>query len=153
MYGSAGVHRYILPWGLLHDVTDRGPLWDPALNAHSYTFDPNTRIIRSSTLDPYAPTSWLNFPGHWGDKAYPLTDHRQYKFAGQYHYVSGPLGPKFHRLNREKICQDQGECKIKHWVGGTTHKWMRHGLGEREDEFGNRQNLLDEIQILMANRW
>jgi len=152
MYATSGVHRYILPWGLLHDVTDRGPLWDPTLNTHSYTYDFHRNIMRSSTLDPYAPTSWLDFYGHWGDKAYPMSDPRQYRFAGQYHYVSGPSGPKQHRLGRRDICQGGGECKIKHWLGeGKGSRFARHGFAE--EEWGNRRGVLDEIQIVMASRW
>jgi hypothetical protein len=151
MYATAGVHRYILPWGLLHDMTDRGPLWDPVLNTQSYTWEPKTNIIRSSILNPYSPTGWLNFFGHWGDKAYPTDDPRQYRFAGQYHYVSGPPGPKYHGLNREHICQGHGECKINHWIPpkGSTNKYLKHGFAEE----GEKRNILDEIQIIMASRW
>lgn len=152
MYGTAGVHKYILPWGLLHDRTDRGPLWDPVLNSHSYIYETSTATILSSTMDPYAPTEWLNFPGHWGDKAYPLEDHRQYRFAGQYHYVSGPLGPKYHRLGRERICQGGAECKIKHWLDQPTR--TRYGVGmDGEDQYGNKMSIIDDIQIMLADRW
>ncbi|KAL9112559.1 MAG: hypothetical protein Q9227_003130, partial [Pyrenula ochraceoflavens] len=102
MYATPGTHAYILPWGLLHDVTDRGPLWDPALNVHSYTYDYLEDDLRSSNRTPTAPTEWFYFNGHWGDKFYPLSDSRQYRFAGQYHYVNGPLGPRFKNLGRRK---------------------------------------------------
>lgn len=153
MYGTAGVHRYILPYGLLSDHTDRGPLWDPVLNSHSYIYETATNTILSSTMDPYAPTEWLNFPGHWGDKAYPLSDHRQYKFAGQYHYVSGPLGPKYHRLGREKICQGGKECKIKHWLTPPLGGMPKYKYGSGEDAYGNKEYLIDDIQIMLANRF
>ncbi|KAF2421831.1 hypothetical protein EJ08DRAFT_665033 [Tothia fuscella] len=119
MYADAGVHTYVLPFGLLHDITDRGPLWDPALNLYSYTYDYKNDTLRSSQLNPKAPTSWFYFWGHWGDKFYPLNDPRQYRFVGQYHYVNGPLGPRFKRLGRKKICQgaDAQECKLRHWIG------------------------------------
>jgi hypothetical protein len=119
MYAEPGVHTYVLPFGLLHDVTDRGPLWDPALNVYSYTYDYKKDILRSSQLNPSAPISWFYFWGHWGDKLYTLDDPRQYRFVGQYHYVSGPLGPRFKRLGRKKLCQgaDEQECKLRHWIG------------------------------------
>ncbi|KAJ5214827.1 hypothetical protein N7468_010506 [Penicillium chermesinum] len=115
MYATAGIHPYILPWGLLYDVTDKGPLWDPLLNSHTYTYDGQEKTLRASTVTPNAPTEWFYFRGHWGDKFYPLGDTRQYRFAGQYHYVNGPLGPRFKRLNRNKMCQgsDWSPCLIR----------------------------------------
>ncbi|KAI9675588.1 MAG: Vacuolar protein sorting-associated protein 62 [Caeruleum heppii] len=128
MYATPAVHPYILPLGLLHDVTDRGPLWDPLLNAHTYTYDWRSDHLRSGNVTPTAPLEWFYFAGHWGDRTYPLSDPRQYTFAGQYHYVSGPLGPRFKQLGRREICQGRGECVIKDflddddgirgWVGG-----------------------------------
>jgi len=121
MYATPGTHSYILPWGLLHDQTDKGPLWDPALNSHMYTYDLRDDTLRSSNFTPAAPTGWFHFAGHWGDKQYPLGDSRQYLFAGNYHYVSGPLGPKFKNLGRRKICQgrESERCVIKNWLGGS----------------------------------
>ncbi len=116
-YPTAGLHPYILPWGLLHDQTDRGPLWDPALNVKSFTYDWKNRTARASLLNPLAPTSWFDYAGHWGDKYYPLSDPRQYRFAGQYHYVNGPTGPKFKRLGRDKVCESSGECRVHDWIG------------------------------------
>lgn len=118
MYATAGVHPYILPFGLLYDVTDKGPLWDPMLNSHAYTYDGAEKVIRASTLTPDSPTDWFYFRGHWGDKFYPLGDIRQYRFAGQYHYVNGPLGPRFKHLNRNKMCQgsDRAPCVIRDYI-------------------------------------
>lgn len=119
MYGTPGLHPYILPGGILHDETDRGPLWDPVQNFQSYTYDPHTRRARASVLNPLSPTEWLDYNGHWGDKYYPLSDPRQYRFAGQYHYVNGPTGPKFKNLGRRQVCQGIGKCEVRHWLGGT----------------------------------
>jgi hypothetical protein len=113
MYATAGIHPYVLPLGLLHDETDRGPLWDPSQNLHSFTYDPKNGTVRSSTISPHAPVGWFYFEGRWGDKHYTLDDPRQYVFAGQYHYVDGPLGPSFKNLNRTEICQrPDRECII-----------------------------------------
>ncbi|KAI9808773.1 MAG: hypothetical protein M1825_003926 [Sarcosagium campestre] len=127
MYGTAGTHTYILPFGLLHDVTDRGPIWDPVLNSHMFKYDPATDHIRPSNFTPESPTAWFYFDGHWGDKSYPLSDPRQYQIAGQMHYVSGPLGPRWKNLGRKNICQGGGgqDCAVKsilenmpkHWDG------------------------------------
>ncbi|KAF2640396.1 hypothetical protein P280DRAFT_401741 [Massarina eburnea CBS 473.64] len=136
MYATPGVHPYILPGGILHDVTDRGPLWDPTLNMHSYTYDYQRDMLRSSNLEPDAPTSWFYFWGHWGDKFYPLNDPRQYQFLGEYHYVNGPLGPRFKNLGRQEICQGGDTCVVKKWLGDNhlprsrTKRYPNVGQGE-----------------------
>ncbi|KAL2384897.1 hypothetical protein RJZ90_001639 [Blastomyces dermatitidis] len=119
MYPTPGSHAYILPLGLLRDQTDRGPLWDPARNYHAYTYDHNNDVLRAANVTPHAPTEWFYFAGHWGDKFYPLGDPRQYRFAGQYHYVNGPLGPRFKNLGRRKICGGAATdpCVIRNWIG------------------------------------
>lgn len=109
MYTTPGHQFYGLPWGLLHDTTDRGKLWDPSLNTLSYTYDPHAggdSGLRASTNNAGAPCSWFYFAGHWGDKFYRLADERQYRFVGQYHYVNGPLGPRFKDLERGAVCPD-----------------------------------------------
>lgn len=135
MYSTPGLQPYILPWGILHDITDRGPLWDPVLNSHSYTYDYKNDTLRSSNLTPEAPTNWFHFAGHWGDKFYPLGDKRQYRVAGQYHYVNGPLGPKFKDLGRSKICAgpDTAPCVIKNWLGGVNRVRRWQGVGEGDE--------------------
>ena len=147
MYATPGTHSYILPWGLLHDQTDRGPLWDPALNLHAYTYDHFNDTLRTSQLNPKAPTEWFHFNGHWGDKFYPLGDTRQYRFAGQYHYVNGPLGPKFKNLNRTHICPDESlPCRIKNWLGGSTqiHRGKGPGKGEEMSAEDVQRFLVDD---------
>ena len=122
MYATPGTHSYILPLGFLHDETDAGPLWDPSLNVHAYTYAPtSTREPPTSALlpaTPAAPTGWFRFRGHWGDRIYPLTDARQYTVAGNYHYVSGPTGPRFKDLDRVTVCQGHGECNIRDHLDG-----------------------------------
>ncbi|KAK5946774.1 Vacuolar protein sorting-associated protein 62 [Knufia obscura] len=137
MYATPGGHPYVLPWGILHDQTDRGPLWDPALNSHAFTYDFKSDTIRASNITPHAPTEWFHFAGHWGDKYYPLGDKRQYRFAGQYHYVNGPLGPKFKNLGRKKICggPDRQPCIIKHWLGGEAKTGRLQHQGEEADMY------------------
>ncbi|KAF2807622.1 uncharacterized protein BDZ99DRAFT_391235 [Mytilinidion resinicola] len=135
MYATAGTHPYVLPGGLLHDVTDRGPLWDPLLNSHAYTYDYVNDTLRSSNVTPLAPTEWFYFIGHWGDKFYPLDDPRQYRFVGQYHYVNGPLGPRFKNLGRTRICQGNNECLVKSYIGPSDNRRLKRfeGVGEGEE--------------------
>ncbi|KAF1937848.1 hypothetical protein EJ02DRAFT_458378 [Clathrospora elynae] len=136
MYATPGVHPYVLPGGILHDVTDRGPLWDPVLNMYSFKYNYQSDRLLSSNLNPAAPTSWFYFAGHWGDKFYPLSDSRQYRFLGQYHYVNGPLGPRFKNLGRQEICQGNGECHLKRWIGDKKRvkRWTDVGEGDEMSE-------------------
>ncbi|KAK5169038.1 Vacuolar protein sorting-associated protein 62 [Saxophila tyrrhenica] len=131
MYPTPGLHPYILPYGLLHDQTDRGPLWDPTLNLNSYTWDMEEKKVRAATSNPKLATRWFDFAGHWGDKYYPLSDPRQYRFAGQYHYVNGPTGPRFKNLARESVCLTK-KCHVRYWVGDSRIKHLPLEEGEEE---------------------
>lgn len=161
MYAFPGPHPYVLPFQMLKDDTDRGPLWDPSLNQYAYfynykdsppppeedegsgqddlsldestpypfnttAFEAHTKrtaslnkrgeIVQPTSLvpaasNPDAPTSWFHFDGPWGDELYSLGDDRQWRLFGQYHYVSGPMGPKFKRLGRDTVCQSE-KCRI-----------------------------------------
>ncbi|KAM3515537.1 hypothetical protein MY11210_000910 [Beauveria gryllotalpidicola] len=147
MYATPGDHAYILPFKMLKDVTDEGPVWDPALNRYAYFYNyttdhdyrPDNKAVAAVAPDhtsatntgdipdsltpaasnPGAPTSWFHFHGRWGDGVYPLADVRQWRLFGQYHYVSGPQGPKFKNLKRKKMCLAK-RCRIRH---------ERHGSG------------------------
>lgn len=139
MYAQPGKHPYVLPFGILADVTDKGPLWDPAQNYLAYHYntsithgaDARSIISSSSTFNatgipvvtehdalqpalqtPNAPMGWWWYNGHWGDKFYKLGDYRQWRFVGQYHYVNGPFGPRWKNLGRSKVCQSHGGCVI-----------------------------------------
>ena len=143
MYATAGVHPYVLPGGILHDVTDRGPLWDPSMNMYSYTYDYQRDHLATSNLTPEAPIGFFYFAGHWGDKFYPLSDPRQYRFLGQYHYVNGPLGPRFKNLGRQQICQGNGDCVLKDTLESKGRRRMKRfphvGEGEQmSDEDAER---------------
>ncbi|KAK5992367.1 Putative vacuolar protein sorting-associated protein TDA6 [Cladobotryum mycophilum] len=132
MYALPGNHPYILPFKLLKDVTDKGPLWDPALNNYAYHYDytreherdtleqevltekgllQDTNSLVPASKNPDAPTSWFHYRGRWGDEVYTLADPRQWRLFGQYHYVTGPSGPKFKHLERAKMCQTR-RCRI-----------------------------------------
>ncbi|KAL9596929.1 MAG: hypothetical protein Q9219_005492 [cf. Caloplaca sp. 3 TL-2023] len=142
MYATPGRHPYVLPLGLLHDQTDRGPLWDPTLNAHTYTYNHTSDHLRASHLTPSAPLEWFYFNGHWGDKFYPLDDARQYVFAGQYHYVNGPLGPRWKHLGRRKVCQGRFEdpCVVRNWLPSERVVEVEEGEGEGEDWKGDERD-------------
>ncbi|KAI0855240.1 vacuolar sorting-associated protein [Xylaria cubensis] len=126
MYAMPGNHPYVLPFQMLKDVTDRGPLWDPSKNFRSYWYDysaPEGEGLEPTQENPEAPTGWFHFRGRWGDKLYGLDDTRQWRLFGQYHYVTGPQGPKFKNLGRRKVCQNS-RCRIIHSIAeGQKGSW------------------------------
>lgn len=136
MYATSGNHPYVLPFQMLKDETNDGPVWDPTLNNYAFHYTPTpeqkaqdltTQGFRRTALDdgsdtdtaslipassnPNMPTSWFHYSGAWGDDLFPLADHRQWRFFGQYHYVRGPFGPKWKQLSREQLCTKK-VCKI-----------------------------------------
>ncbi|KAI1085291.1 hypothetical protein F5B20DRAFT_521704 [Whalleya microplaca] len=127
MYATPGVHPYVLPFKMLKDVTDRGPLWDPSKNFRGYWYDytvpGDAEGLEPVKENPEEPTSWFHYKGTWGDKLYGLNDVRQWRLFGQYHYVTGPQGPKFKNLGREKVCQTW-RCRIIHSIAeGKKGSW------------------------------
>ncbi|KAI8948435.1 vacuolar sorting-associated protein [Xylaria longipes] len=126
MYAMPGNHPYVLPFEMLKDVTDRGPLWDPSKNFRSYWYDYSAAEgegLEPTQENPDAPTGWFHFKGRWGDKIYGLDDKRQWRLFGQYHYVTGPQGPKFKNLGRRKVCQTS-RCRIIHSIAeGRKGSW------------------------------
>ncbi|KAL7623402.1 Vacuolar protein sorting-associated protein 62 [Parahypoxylon ruwenzoriense] len=127
MYATPGNHAYVLPFGMLKDVTDRGPLWDPSKNLRGYWYDYTTTKddegLEPVKENPNAPTNWFHYKGTWGDKLYGLNDARQWRLFGQYHYVTGPQGPKFKNLGREKVCLNW-KCRLIHSIAeGKKGSW------------------------------
>lgn len=86
----------------------------PSSPNHSHTLSPlqQSQILTPTSHNPAAPISWFFFAGHWGDKFYELGDSRQWRLAGQYHYVNGPLGPRFKNLGRKWVCGGGERCDI-----------------------------------------
>ncbi|KAI1826098.1 hypothetical protein F4861DRAFT_133986 [Xylaria intraflava] len=127
MYAMPGNHPYVLPFNILKDQTDHGPLWDPSMNYRSYWYSSSAagdvETLEPTRENPAAPTGWFHFKGRWGDKVYGLDDERQWRLFGQYHYVTGPQGPMFKNLGREKVCQTS-RCRILHSIAeGRKGSW------------------------------
>jgi hypothetical protein len=128
MYPTPGIQDYVLPFRILRDQTDKGPLWDPLMNIYSYHYnttvaagtdhsirsvpDPQADTLTPSSLTPDAPISWFYYGGHWGDRYYPRSDRRQYQLGTEKAYVSGPFGPRFKALGRRTVCP-RDDCVIK----------------------------------------
>jgi hypothetical protein len=111
MYAMPGNHPYVLPFGMLADQTDEGPLWDPSRHRMAFWYDTKKGDVDPAMENRKAPTAWFHFKWPWGDELYPLSDGRQWRLFGQYHYLTGPEGPKFKNLGRKQVCQNE-KCTI-----------------------------------------
>ncbi|KAK9470094.1 uncharacterized protein V1510DRAFT_370976 [Dipodascopsis tothii] len=131
-YGSTGQHSHDLPFRMLSDFTDRGPLWDPAANFLGYTYDGETPVSANAGDDQGA--DWLLFPGHWGDKKLPPDDPRQRYHPFEWRYIDGPTGPLFKHLDRAVVCQ---QPKWYNWWGGCrVRNTLEMGEGVESEGFG-----------------
>lgn len=133
-YASSGQHSHDIPYSILSDFTDRGPLWDPTLNYLGYTWN-------GSSLDPalskpngdketvreksYGP--WLLFFGRWGNKKLDPSDERQVWSPWEYKYIDGPTGPLTKNLERKTLCQEQVWWKF--WNGCPVRSYINMGTG------------------------
>lgn len=137
-YASVGQHSHDLPYSILCDFTDRGPLWDPSLNYLAYTWDgKNLTPALNDTAGPsrehkyrsreqkYGP--WLLFWGRWGDKKLDPHDPRQRWSPWEYKYIDGPMGPLNKNLLRSEVCQ--GMKWWKFWGGCTIRRYLDMGTG------------------------
>src|SRR5580700_3943135 len=111
-FAVPGTHTRIIATLQINDYTSPGPLWDPTLSAYYYAYN-----FSSSSFSPSlasAPTAWLSYFGHWGDKQYPDSDPRQVNFLQaniSWKYEDGPTGPLDKNLNRSGTCPDpSGVC-------------------------------------------
>ncbi|KAK9448243.1 uncharacterized protein V1518DRAFT_307646 [Limtongia smithiae] len=131
-YGSAGQHSHDLPFRMLSDFTDRGPLWDPAQNYVGYTYDGTTVYGEGDVTDINA--AWLYFPGHWGDDKLPPDDPRQHFHPFEWRYIEGPTGPLWKHLDRTVVCQQpkwynfRGTCRVR--------RTLEYGEGVESEGFG-----------------
>ncbi|KAK7207264.1 hypothetical protein BZA70DRAFT_8111 [Myxozyma melibiosi] len=131
-YGSAGQHSHDLPFRMLSDFTDRGPLWDPAKNYLGYTYDGTTVCGEGDTTDVNA--EWLYFPGHWGDDKLPPDDPRQHFHPFEWRYIEGPTGPLWKHLDRTVVCQQPkwynywGTCRVRNT--------LEYGEGVESEGYG-----------------
>ncbi|KAI0806228.1 hypothetical protein BC629DRAFT_1590632 [Irpex lacteus] len=98
-YATTGAHQHDLP--LLDDQTDKGHLWDVTKNFRGFTYDVSSQSFAvasgaaaGGSMEAGEGVGWLNFPGHWGDKQYPiLTKDGQYCItSSECKYVDGPTG-------------------------------------------------------------
>lgn len=138
---TSGDHDYDVPFGLLKDQTNQGPLWDVTQNFRGFWFTPSTGQVSiapgagiGGNLEVSEGASWLNFAGAWGDQQWPTTKRGQYCIVDECYIVSGPtgkyptcpgashenypspvnpIGPLSKNLGRTAPCQDESSCTVQ----------------------------------------
>ncbi|GEQ67080.1 hypothetical protein JCM33374_g743 [Metschnikowia sp. JCM 33374] len=149
-YVSVGTHPHDLPYQILCDFTDRGPLWNPTKNYLAYTYDGNFVYPAERNANPkhtgreldYG--NWLTFTGHWGDKQLESSDPRQtHSLIGGYKYIDGPRGPLKKNLLRIIPCERHKWWNF--WNGCNVRQNIKWGIGV-ESEGYNCGNILANIR-------
>lgn len=149
-YVSVGQHPHDLPYAILSDFTDRGPLWNPTKNYLSYTFDGSKVTPGTTNRNPHHVDrelkyhNWLKYSGCWGDKQIPDDDKRQkYLFIGGHRYIDGPRGPLMKNLLRLKPCERHKWYNF--WAACSVRENIKWGIGV-ESEGYNCGNLFIHIK-------
>ncbi|KAM5431661.1 hypothetical protein MaudCBS49596_003242 [Microsporum audouinii] len=134
VYATAGTHDHTipgldLPAGFLEDEADEGTLWDPTLSAYVYSYSSTTGLF--TPYDPTTPTNWLYYQGHWGDEQLPDDAPGQVDLFGQRKYSTGPDGPMFKELVREKVCPSGVKlCLVLPWVTAVNEQERKQVLAD-----------------------
>lgn len=139
-YVSVGQHPHDLPYDILSDFTDRGPLWNPSRNYLGYTYD-GKKVYPVTKNSNHKHTgreleydNWLSFVGHWGDKQQPLSDPRQYYLViAGYHHIDGPTGPLTKNLLRLSPCE-RGKW-WNFWQGCNIRENIKWGIGMESEGY------------------
>jgi hypothetical protein len=145
-YATVGQHSHDIPYHMLSDFTDRGPLWDPAQNYLAYKYNDQQQLLYGNGShcgreEEYG--QWLKFTGHWGDKKLAPEDPRQRYHPFEWRMIDGPLGPLSKNLHRDSPCQRSK------WWNFAKSCWVRSKLdmGEGiEGEGGGCALVLDGIR-------
>lgn len=128
-YPSTGQHAHDIPYSILSDFTDRGPLWDPSLNYLAYTYR-DDHIYYAKGSRPFREPlygDWLRFEGAWGDKQLLSNDSRQHWSLFGYKYIDGPTGPLTKNLDRISPCQRYKWWNF--WSGCNIRRYIKYGDG------------------------
>ncbi|KAG7872511.1 hypothetical protein KL938_005335 [Ogataea parapolymorpha] len=146
-YASTGQHAHDLPYSILSDFTDRGPLWNPSLNFLAYTYDGETVEYANGSHPGREEQlgNWLHFMGYWGDKKLPPSDPRQRWSPFEWKYIDGPCGPLCKNLLRTSPCQRAKWWNF--WNGCNVRRYIKYGNGYFESEGNNScGNLYNKIR-------
>ncbi|CCC70142.1 hypothetical protein NCAS_0E00720 [Naumovozyma castellii] len=143
-YASVGQHSHDVPFFFmpLSDFTDRGPMWDPALNFYGYVYN-GTHAMAKNKKSMEVGTDWLFFDGKWGDRQLPARDPRQKWCPAQWKYIDGPTGPLFKHLDRISLCPSFKWWNF--WKGCPARRLIKKGEGldaEKNDLMGDNCGVL-----------
>ncbi|EZF29009.1 hypothetical protein H101_07305 [Trichophyton interdigitale H6] len=144
VYATAGTHDHTipgldLPAGFLEDETDEGTLWDPTLSAYVYSYSSTTGLF--TPYDPNTPTNWLYYQGHWGDEQLPDDAPGQVELFGQRKYSTGPDGPMFKELVRDRVCPSGVKlCLVLPWVTAVKEEKRKQMLADLVKEELERES-------------
>ena len=155
-YPSTGQHSHDLPYAILSDFTDRGGLWNPALNYLAYTFTPDEesnemKLNYGNGSHPFRETkygNWLLYDGAWGDPKLDPSDPRQHWSPFEWKYIDGPTGPLTKNLVRISACQRAKWWNF--WNGCNIRRYIQYGEGVFDQE-GN--NSCGSLYVHFQNKW
>lgn len=144
-YAASGQHSHDVPFFFmpLSDFTDRGPMWDPAMNFYAYQFDGNGKVYPLGERETGIGTNWLFFKGCWGDKRLKWNDYRQKWCPVEWKFIDGPQGPLYKNLQRISLCQTAKWWNF--WNGCPARRWIKKGEGmdsEKNDSVGDNCGIL-----------
>jgi hypothetical protein len=108
-FAVPGTHSRLISTVLVNDTSSAGPLWDPILSAHFYTYQPHRALFPFKAVNATVSEMWLYYYGRWGDERYPDSDPRQVNLYGlnaTWKWESGPTGPADKGLVRRDVCPD-----------------------------------------------
>ncbi|KAH3661615.1 hypothetical protein OGAPHI_006463 [Ogataea philodendri] len=152
-YASTGQHSHDLPYSILSDFTDRGPLWNPSLNFLGYTYDGTSVTFANGSHAGREQKfgNWLKFVGYWGDKKLPPDDPRQRWSPFEWKYIGGPCGPMCKNLLRISPCQRAKWWNF--WNGCNIRRYIKYGDGLFDSEGNNScGNLYNKIRPKLLQR-
>ena len=139
-YPSVGQHPHDLPYDILSDFTDRGPLWNPERNYLGYTYDGKHVFPAKTNSNPkhvgreWEYGNWLAFKGHWGDQQLPKDDPRQsHSLIGGFKYIDGPTGPLMKNLVRIVPCERAKWWNF--WKGCKVRQNIKWGIGVESEGY------------------
>lgn len=131
---TSGDHNYEhIPFGLLKDQTNKGPVWDVTKNFRGFWYTPSTGAISTAqgagtggTLQTLEGVNWLNFGGSWGDKKWPTSKFGQYCVGSECHIEDGPTGKNTQARHRRLRLS---RTIIAHWLLFTPTGPLSKNLG------------------------
>lgn len=105
---TSGDHNYEhIPFDILKDQTDKGPMWDVTKNFRGFWYTPSTGEVSlapgagpGGAIEVSEGPNWLNFGGFWGDQKWPINKFGQFCVGQECHMEDGPTGKDVLELPR-----------------------------------------------------